>query len=136
MSRDASDLADLLRMQRLPEAWIAPPQVEQLRELVRYRAKIVAIRSGSQGPAARRTGQGRGVDSGVGLFGVERANGSKKTPLAGPYAQRVGSLLHLIDVLDAEEAVFAARIAGQLSEHRGYRAIEAFPLRGPRRPWR
>ena len=44
--RDASDLADLLRMKRLPEAWIAPPQVRELRELVRYRAKIVAIRSG------------------------------------------------------------------------------------------
>ena len=37
--RDASDLADLLRMNRLPEAWIAPPPVRELRELVRYRAK-------------------------------------------------------------------------------------------------
>lgn len=36
--RDASDLADLLRMNRLPEAWIAPPPVRELRELVRYRA--------------------------------------------------------------------------------------------------
>src|SRR6478672_10936399 len=44
--RDAGDLADLLRMGRLPEAWIAPPQTRELRELVRYRAKLVAIRSG------------------------------------------------------------------------------------------
>ena len=44
--RDAADLADLLRMGRLPEAWIAPPQTRELRELVRYRAKLVAIRSG------------------------------------------------------------------------------------------
>src|SRR6266478_7879565 len=44
--RDASDLADLLRMGRLPEAWIAPPETRELRELVRYRAKLVAIRSG------------------------------------------------------------------------------------------
>src|SRR5262245_63806348 len=42
--RDAADLADLLRMGRLPEAWIAPPQTRELRELVRYRAKLVAIR--------------------------------------------------------------------------------------------
>jgi transposase len=35
--RDASDLADLLRMGRLPEAWIGPPDVRELRELVRYR---------------------------------------------------------------------------------------------------
>jgi hypothetical protein len=33
--RDAADLADLLRMGRPPEAWIAPPTVRELRELVR-----------------------------------------------------------------------------------------------------
>lgn len=45
-TRDAGGLADLLRMNRLPEAWIAPPEVRELRELVRYRAKLVALRSG------------------------------------------------------------------------------------------
>ena len=35
--RDAADLADLLRMGRLPEAWIAPAQTRALREVVRYR---------------------------------------------------------------------------------------------------
>ena len=43
--RDAPDLADLLRMGRLPEAWIAPPPTRELRELVRHRAKLVALRS-------------------------------------------------------------------------------------------
>ena len=36
--RDAADLADLLRMGRLPEAYVAPPAVRELRELVRHRA--------------------------------------------------------------------------------------------------
>jgi hypothetical protein len=44
--RDAIDLIDMLRLGRLPEAWIAPPQTRELRELVRYRAKLVALRSG------------------------------------------------------------------------------------------
>jgi transposase len=44
--RDAIDLADMLRLGRLPEAWIAPPAVRELRELVPYRAKLVALRSG------------------------------------------------------------------------------------------
>jgi transposase len=44
--RDAADLADLLRMGRLPEAWIAPPATRELREQVRHRAKLVALRSG------------------------------------------------------------------------------------------
>jgi Transposase len=44
--RDAVDLVDMLRLGRLPEAWIAPPATRELRELVRYRAKLVALRSG------------------------------------------------------------------------------------------
>ena len=45
-ARDSRNLAELLRMGRLPEAWLAPPAVRELRELVRYRAKLVALRSG------------------------------------------------------------------------------------------
>src|SRR3954464_8522277 len=43
--RDAADLADLLRMGRLPEAWIAPPEIRELRELTRYRHKLVGLRT-------------------------------------------------------------------------------------------
>ena len=46
--RDSADLADLLRMGRLPEAWIAPHEVRELRELTRYRVSWCAC-----GPAAR-----------------------------------------------------------------------------------
>src|SRR5262245_3109138 len=42
--RDATLLADLLRLGRLPEAWVAPPEVRELREIVRYRAKLVRLR--------------------------------------------------------------------------------------------
>ena len=43
--KDAADLADLLRMGRLPEAWIAPPAVRELREITRYRHKLVRLRT-------------------------------------------------------------------------------------------
>ena len=43
---DATDLADMLRLGRLAEAWIAPPSIRELRELVRFRAKLVQLRSG------------------------------------------------------------------------------------------
>ena len=42
---DARDLAGLLRMGRLPEAWIAPAQIRELREITRYRGKLVALRT-------------------------------------------------------------------------------------------
>src|SRR5215218_157041 len=45
-ARGAANLGELLRMGRLPEAWLAPPQVRELRELIRYRAKLVGLRSG------------------------------------------------------------------------------------------
>jgi transposase len=43
--RDCADLADLLRLGRLPEAWIAPEPVRALREVTRYRHKLVGQRT-------------------------------------------------------------------------------------------
>ncbi len=39
---DAAILAQLLRADLLPEAWIAPPAVRQLRALLRHRAEVVS----------------------------------------------------------------------------------------------
>ena len=47
------DLADMLRIGRLAEAWIAPPPVRELRELVRYRDKLVPPAHRAQGPGPR-----------------------------------------------------------------------------------
>ena|SRR5438270_11677274 len=43
--RDCADLADLLRLGRLPEAWIAPEPVRALREITRYRHKLAGQRT-------------------------------------------------------------------------------------------
>jgi transposase len=42
---DAAILAQLLRADLLPEAWIAPPVVRQLRALLRHRAQLVRVRT-------------------------------------------------------------------------------------------
>jgi transposase len=47
--RDAADLADLLRMGRLPEAWIATAEDRDRRELVRHRHKLVQMRTSLAG---------------------------------------------------------------------------------------
>jgi transposase len=44
--RDATLLAELLRMGSLPESWIAPHSIRELRELVRYRHKLSQLRTG------------------------------------------------------------------------------------------
>ena len=42
---DAAILGQLLRADLLPEAWIAPPQVRQLRALLRHRAQLARLRT-------------------------------------------------------------------------------------------
>jgi transposase len=70
---DAAILAQLLRADLLPEAWIAPPAVRQLRALLRHRASLVRLGTqqrnrihavaadhGYDRPASYWTGPGRG----------------------------------------------------------------------------
>src|SRR5262245_14427879 len=64
--RDAADLADLLRMGRLPEAWIAPPATRELREVGALSGQNCGLAFRAEGPGARGARQGGGVDHGVG----------------------------------------------------------------------
>ena len=129
--RDAADLADLLRMGRLPEAWIAPPQTRELRELVRYRAKLVAIRSGFKAQIHAVLAKAGVLIAVSDVFGVTGRQRLGKVPLRPAYAQRIRSLLELIDILDSHEARFAAMIAERLNTDRGYQAIQHVPGIGP-----
>jgi transposase len=125
--RDAGDLADLLRMGRLPEAWIAPPATRELRELVRYRAKLVAIRSGLKAQVHAVLAKAGVLIAVSDVFGVTGRQRLAKVALGPAYAQRIRSLLELIDILDGHEARFAAMIAERLDTHRGYQAIQQVP---------
>src|SRR5260370_31673027 len=129
--RDAGDLADWLRMGRLPEAWIAPPATRELRELVRYRAKLVAIRSGLKAQVHAVLAKAGVLIAVSDLFGVGGRQRLAKVPLGSAYAERVRSLLELIDILDTHEARFAGLIAKRLDAHRGYQAIQQVPGIGP-----
>ena len=134
--RDAKDLADLLRMGRLPEAWIAPPATRELRELVRHRAKLVGLRSALQGRGARGAWPSAGsrcsVDDLFGVAGTEvldrLVEGDR---LPGPYAARVRSLRRLIEDLDFEIDLFAGIVRGRLARDPGYVAVQQIPGIGP-----
>jgi transposase len=129
--RDAADLADLLRMNRLPEAWIAPPATRELRELVRYRAKIVALRSGLKAQVHAVLAKAGVLLPVSDLFGVGGRQRLAKVPLGAAYVQRVISLLELIDALDAHETRFSVMVADKLGGHAGYQAIQQLPGVGP-----
>src|SRR5512132_2945659 len=108
-ARDSTNLAELLRMHRLPEAWLAPPQVRELRELVRYRAKLVALRSGLKAQVhAVLAKQGVRVPMSD-LFGVAGTRLLDQLHLGRAYGLRVASLRSLITAYDQEIAMLGGR---------------------------
>ena len=129
--RDAADLADLLRMRRFSEAYIATPHERELRELVRHRAKLVALRSGLKAQVhATLAKQGR-LPAASDLFGRTGMDWLRTAPLELVYRQRIDSLLELIDAYDGEIEVFRTMIASRFAGHRGYRVIQQISGVGP-----
>jgi transposase len=129
--RDATDLADLLRMGRLPEGWIAPPQVRELRELVRHRHKLVRLRSGLKAQVHAVLAK-EGVTVAVSdLFGRAGTAAMADLDLAPAYRTRVDSLQELIAAFDTHVEAFDTRIAQALADHAGHRAVQAIPGVGP-----
>ena len=129
--RDAADLADLLRMGRLPEAWIAPPATRELRGWVRHRAKLVGLRSGLK-CQVHAVLAAAGVQVPMSdLFG-ERGQQLLSTARLAPESRaRVESLLRLITAFDFEIDLYAKLVAGRMRSHPGYRAIQQIPGVGP-----
>ena len=110
---DAATLAQLLRTNLLPEAWIAPPEVRELRRLVRMRASLVRIRS-------RLKCQVHAIcaDAGIpvaasDLFGRKGRTGLETLVLPPVTASRLAAHLRLIDdvgreIIAADREIVAA----------------------------
>lgn len=129
--RDAAGLADLLRMGRLPEAWIAPPEVRDLREGVRHRAKLVMLRSNLKAQVHAVLAK-QGVPVTVSdVFGVGGTVFLDRLDLPGEYGARLDSLRRLIEALTFEIEVVGRRVQARLGDDPGWRAVQALPGVGP-----
>src|SRR6478672_8049923 len=117
--RDAADLADLLRMGRLPHAWIAPPETRELRELVRHRAKLVAMRSQCKAHVHAVLAKGGIWVPMTDLFGVEGNLLLDNVTMPAPYKQRIASLRRFIEAFDAEIDLFTGLAQRRLTHHAG-----------------
>ncbi|HEV3379949.1 MAG TPA: IS110 family transposase [Trebonia sp.] len=129
--RDAADLADLLRMGRLPEAWIAPPEIRELREITRYRHKLVKMRTSVKD-------QVHGVLAKLGIpvtysdiFGVHGQAWLDGLELPQPYAGKVASLRQVAGTLTGEITLLEQVTGDLLDGHDGYRAIRDLAGIGP-----
>jgi transposase len=129
--RDCADLADLLRMGRLPEAWIAPPGVRELRELTRYRQKLIQLRSNTKDQVHAVLAKLGIPVTHSDLFGKAGLAWLDGLGLPQPYAGKVLSLRQLTGALTTEITMLSEVIASLLAGDRGYQVIQRLPGIGP-----
>ena len=128
---DARHLADLLRLRMLPEAWLAPAEVRELRERVRHRAALVAWRSAVRAHVhAVLAKEGIAVTVSD-LFGQAGRQQLATIRLGAAYQDRVDALLRLHEVLDAEVERAMAQTRRAMSKHPAYAAVQEVPGVGP-----
>ena len=125
--RDAQDLAAMLRIGRLAEAWIAPPEVRELRELVRSRYSLISHRTSAKaqihGVMAKN-----GILPVVGeLWGPSGQAQLDRLELPEAYALRLDSLRNLLEVYASAIAELDAHIHSELKADPGYRALMTLP---------
>ncbi len=129
--RDAADLADLLRMGRLPEAWIAPPEIRELRELTRYRHQLVKARTSCKDQVHAVLAKLGIPVTCTDIFGTWGSTWLDGLGLPQPYAGKVASLRQLTGELGAEITLLDTVLGDLLAGHEGYAAIRALPGIGP-----
>jgi transposase len=129
--RDAADLADLLRMGRLPEAWIAPRPVRELRELTRYRQKLVGLRTSCKDQVHAVLAKLGVAVTHSDIFGTDGSAWLDGLRLPQPYAGKVISLRQLAGELAIEIAMLSEVIGNLLAGDPGYRVIQQLPGIGP-----
>jgi transposase len=129
--RDATALANRLRQNDLPESWIAPPEVRELRELVRYRAKLTALRTSAKAQVHAVMAK-HGILPELGrMFGPGGQALIDEMPFEGVYALRVESLRDLLEIYDRELAMAEREMRRRFKDHLGYKAIQAICGVGP-----
>lgn len=122
--RDATELANRLRRNDLPEGWIAPPKTRELREIVRYRAKLVALRTGLKAQVQAVLAK-QGVSAPLNhLWGPGGTKFLNDVPLDAGFLHRVESLRDLIAVYDKEVDLLEREIFRWLRDDAGYWAIQ------------
>lgn len=122
--RDARDLAAMLRLGRLSEAWIAPPEVRELRELVRYRFRLVRYRSSCKAQVHAVMAKNGVLPARVDMWGPGGTAQLDALELPDAYAYRIESLRDLIVYFDRELDSLDARVHARLKNDPGYKAIQ------------
>lgn len=121
--RDAYELAKLLRLGSLPEAYISPHELRELRELVRHRQQLVkmqtAVKAGLRALLAKHGIRIAARDlNGDGAIAI-----LDSLSLPGTYAIRLAAQRRLLLALGEEIDATEVELVHRLKDHQGYRRL-------------
>ncbi len=123
--RDARDLADLLRLGRLAEAWIAPPSVRELRELVRFRHKLCNLRTGIKAQAHAVMAKNGILPVRNDMWGESGTAQFDSLELPDAFDHRLAVLRDLVHYYDEEITRLDRTIHSIGKDDPGYKAVQA-----------
>jgi transposase len=130
-SVDARTLAQLLRADLLPEAYVAPRELRDLRDLLRHRIALTQMRSALKN-RVHATLARHGVKHGHSdLFGRAGAAFLEELSLREPPRRRLASLLALLAAFDREIAQTTREIRRSCQGGRAGRRAHPDPRRWP-----
>lgn len=129
--KEATELAHRLRRNDLSEAWISPPRVRELGELVRYRAKLVAFRTSAKAQVQAVTVKLGILPTLDDMFGPGGQKLLDQMDFPGHYGLRVESLRDLLEIYDRELAMVERETHRWLRDDPDYRVIQGLCGIGP-----
>jgi transposase len=123
--RDCCDLIERMRLGKLPEAWIAPPATRELRELVRFRHKLMQMRTSLKAQVKAVVAK-HGLRPPVAdLWGPGGTAYLNSLELPDAYHIKVESLRDLVAGANREIETLEGVIHRRLVDDPGYWAIQA-----------
>lgn len=129
--RDARDLADLLGLGRLAEAWIAPPKTRELREMIRFRIKLSHVRTGLKAQVHAVMAKNGILPCRGDMWGPGGNAQLDSLELPDAYFNRIAVLRDLVDAIDREIVFLDRDIHFILCDDAGYNAVQAIYGVGP-----
>jgi transposase len=128
---DALELARLLRLGSLPEAYIAPARLRELRELVRHRRQLTKVATATK--AGIRAGVAKhGIRLAVSQLDSVAGSGLLDTlVLPGYYADRLAAQRRMMLLIEDEIAQVDAELDRRLKNDVNYRRLQTIKGIGP-----
>lgn len=124
---DSGILAHLLRTDLLPTSYIAPRQIRDIREILRYRASLISLRTSVKNKVhAILSKSGVRVEASD-IFGKKAIRSLRECTLRACYQQSLDGYLRLVETLNALIDEVTETIKGLVEDHPQAKLLMTIP---------